>query len=140
MKAILVICFSFLLMSLSCNKESIGGDCAMPPGEHALTGAWKWVRTDGGFGNTIHDSPASTGKTIVLNLQTNGQYFYTTNGTLSSSGSYQLLSKKCIHNNEMKTYIDFSNDTDLMVEKPVTVNELSLSDDAYDGLGMLYKK
>jgi hypothetical protein len=139
MKALLTICFSFLLMSLSCHKESVS-DCATHPGEQALTGTWKWVRTDGGFGNTIHDTPASTGKTIELTLQTNGHYSFTTNGTVTSSGTYQLLSKKCIHNNEMKTYIDFSADTDLVVENPVTGNELFLSDDVYDGVGMQYKK
>jgi hypothetical protein len=33
-----------------------------------IVGTWVWERTDGGFGNHIHDTPASTGKTIAFTL------------------------------------------------------------------------
>lgn len=140
MKAILIIGFSFLLMSHACHKEALKEDCTTPGPETSLTGKWKWVKTDGGFGNNIHETPVSTGKTIELTLQSDGQYTFTTNGVVSSSGTYQLQTKSCIHSNTQKTLINFSGDTDLVVEKPVTTTELLMSDDVYDGVSILYKK
>jgi hypothetical protein len=140
MKPLLIVGFSFLLMSHACHKEAISEECGTPPVETSLTGTWKWVRTDGGFANNIHETPASTGKIIELTIQSNGMYAFTTNGVVTSAGTYHLQTRNCIHSSTQKTFINFSGDTDLTIEKTTTVTELWLSDDAYDGISIEYKK
>jgi len=118
-----------LLVLISCAKSPFAknGD--------ALKGTWIWVRTDGGFGNQIHDTPASTGKKIRWVFSSANMYKIYINDTLYSGGTYKLLQKECIHDHTMKKFIDFSTptDQDMMIESQ-SGKTIILSDESYDGL------
>lgn len=102
----------------------------------ALRGTWIWVRTDGGFANHIHDTPASTGKNIKWVFSSANSYKIYHGDTLYSGGTYQLLQRECIHDHTMKKMIDFSTptDQDLMIESQGG-KTIMLSDEMFDGLG-----
>jgi hypothetical protein len=104
-----------------------------------VVGSWEWLRTDGGLANQIHDTPVSTGNIVKLRIEEDNKYYMFTNGILTSQGTYLLESRKCIHDQRNKTFINFSSDRDMMVE---TVNEdlLALSDEAYDGIESLFQR
>jgi len=129
------VCLSFLLTIItSCSKnDNYTFD------NQNLTGTWKWVRTDGGIANHIHETPASTGNNIDLKITSDYKYFIYTNGTLSSQGTYNLEIRNCIHDHTDKNVINFSTSTDpdMMIENVDNLN-LELSDDVYDGTSSLY--
>ncbi len=124
----LIFVFAFLPF-LSCSKENTG---EKTPAD--LAGSWTWVRTDGGIGNNIHDTPASTGKNIELVLSSDSKYSFYTNGILTSQGSFSLPAHNCIHDNNSKKVLDFSSPaaTDLMIESNNGVT-LIVSDEYLDG-------
>ena len=129
-----VCLFAFMVIQPSCNKVENTSN-------QSLSGNWRWVRTDGGIGFQIHDTPASTGKNVVLNFNDNNQYFLYSNGTLISQGTFSIELRNCIHDHNEKKVINFSdnNVTDMMIEKIDNLS-LSLSDEAYDGMGSLYSR
>lgn len=104
-----------------------------------LIGTWQWISTDGGFAFHIHLTPVSTGKNVELKITADGKYAVYTNDLLTSEGTYTLETKKCIHDLTDKTFINFSSDNDLMVEG-LDLERLEVSDEAYDGLGSIYKR
>jgi hypothetical protein len=104
-----------------------------------LTGTWLWLRTDGGLGNHIHDTPATTGNNIDITFGSDSTYAIRKNGTLTESGTYSVKPKTCIHDKTEKPLIQFSSGTGLMIELLDSGN-LSLSDEAFDGVGRLYKR
>src|SRR6478736_4283534 len=91
-----IVAISIILFS-SCNK-SVEKQAV----DEQLTGSWKWIRTDGGIGNNIHDTPASTGKEKTLSLHADYTYTITINNVLFSKGVFSIQSKKCIHDGNMK--------------------------------------
>jgi hypothetical protein len=131
------LCFlgllSTCLLATSCSKQKEN------MANESLAGEWEWVKTDGGIANHIHETPASTGKKVELRLRADNQYSITTNGVVTSQGTYTLIRRTCIHDHLDKTVIDFSTDQDLMVEE-ISKSTLALSDEAYDGLGSLYSR
>lgn len=134
-KPLLYVSIAASLFSVACSKN-------MSPatGENNLTGGWQWVRSDGGFGYHIHDTPASTGKNIELRFSDADGYAFYTNGALTSQGTYKLEKKQCIHDKAVKTLINFSGaDTDLMIEK-MDGGTMELSDEHYDGIGSVYQR
>ena len=108
-------------------------------GDTTLAGTWRWVRTDGGIGDNIHETPLSTGNQLALTLTAGGTYLIFTNGFKTSEGIYTLQTKTCIHDRTDKTFINFSADQDLMVEK-IDSKNLWLSDEFYDGVGTMYER
>lgn len=130
-KGLLLIIF-ITLVAVSCTKDETS-----PPATD-LTGVWQWVRSDGGIGNNIHYTPATTGKQVTLKL-TSDQYFFYSQGVLTSQGTYTLATRTCIHDGKQKTLIDFSGCPDLMVHL-LDNNNLHLSDEAHDGIGSQYKR
>lgn len=127
--------FLTLLITLtvvSCTKEETEAPAA------DLTGVWEWVRSDGGIGNNIHYTPATSGKQMTLKL-TADQYFFYSQGALTSQGTYTLVTRTCIHDGKQKTLIDFSGCPDLMVHL-VDANNLHLNDEAHDGIASQYKR
>src|SRR6478735_9139816 len=104
-----------------------------------LTGSWKWIRSDGGIGYNIHDTPASTGKEKVLYLHADHTYTITINNVLFSEGVFRIQSKQCIHDGTNKSFIEFDNVPGMMVES-LGSNVLMLSDEVYDGVVSEYHK
>jgi hypothetical protein len=104
-----------------------------------LTGSWKWIRSDGGIGYNIHDTPASTGKEKTLFLHADYTYTITINNVLFSEGVFSIQSRKCIHDGQMKSFIQFDHDPGMMVES-VNTTVLILSDEAYDGVDSEYNR
>ncbi len=115
-------------------------DTALESKQSINTG-WNWVRTDGGFANHIHETPASTGKNINLLLRSDNTYSIYTNGVLTSQGTYLVESRVCIHDQSYKNVLNFSSpsDQDMMIEK-LDNSTLELSDDNYDGFRTIYSK
>jgi uncharacterized iron-regulated membrane protein len=105
-----------------------------------LIGSWQWVRTDGGIGNHIHQTPATTGNQVELRLSAGNHYAIYTNGTTTQQGTYYIETRQCIHDQTAKRVLVFTNGSgDMMVEYKSN-DTLSLSDDHYDGIGSLYIK
>jgi hypothetical protein len=140
--------FSFCIITIiSCTKQvqtipDNSNGTPKPGGTGtAITGTWVWERTDGGFGNHIHDTPASTGKTIEFTLAADSSYTLFVNGTLTSTGTYSLAVRKCIHDNASKPVIGFSATSLVggMIEKADSTT-LELSQDVYDGVSSQYRR
>ena len=137
MKLLSLIAVAGLIFT-SCSKKDHAG-CDLN-NTTEVKGIWNWQKTDGGIGYNIHDTPASTGKTIQLVLSDNSYSFYT-NGVLTSGGTYSINDRTCIHDGATKRMIDYSSDadTDLMVESIVD-NVITLSDENYDGTISIYSR
>ena len=127
------VAFLFILLS-SCNKS-----VEKQTIDEQLTGNWNWIRTDGGIGYNIHDTPASTGKEKVLNLHADHTYTITINNVLFSEGVFRIQSKQCIHDGKNKSFIQFDHVPGMMVES-VDSNVLMLSDEVYDGVVSEYHR
>lgn len=136
MKTLTFLSIFCTMLIMSCSKH-----CDKQLADQKLTGTWKWIKTDGGIGNNIHDTPASTGKNIDLQLTTDNHYFIYTNGALTSQGTYTLESRNCIHDHTNKNVINFSSshDVDMMVER-LDQTTLESSDDVYDGTISIYSR
>jgi len=124
------------ILLMSCSKHS---DEAFI--NQKIIGTWKWVKTDGGIANNIHDTPASTGNNIDLKITDDNHYFFYTNGVLTSQGTYAIEIRNCIHDHTNKNVINFSSleDQDMMIER-VDDFTLESSDDVYDGTVSIYSK
>jgi hypothetical protein len=132
-----IFCGLFLmLMMAACSKN--GTNTVDAP---LYVGTWKWLYTGGGIADHIRETPSTTGKRIDLKLTQHNQYFIYTNGALTSEGTYTVETKKCIHNNTNKTFLNFSSaaDRDLMIEE-LDCEIMDLSDEAHDGLTSRYAK
>ncbi len=132
-----------ILMILSCMvlfQACTKSDSTSSTSSNVLNGTWHWVSTDGGIGNNIHLTPASTGDSITLVIN-NNQYVEQKNGILISNGTFSISSQNCIHTATSKSWLDFSDPAmqDMMVEN-MTVLELVLSDENVDGLATTFKK
>jgi len=136
-KHVIPVCSLFILIIIvSCSKP-VGDN----PSNQQIIADWKWVRTDGGIANNIHDTPASTGKNVVLKITGDYRYAVYTNGILTSQGTYTLESQNCIHDHANKALINFSSpaDQDMMIEKNDN-SSLELSDNVYDGIISVFSK
>lgn len=124
-------------MFVSCSKHD--HDCNHDNKD--MAGSWKWLSTDGGIANNIHETPASTGKNINLVLSADNTYSVMTNGSVTSQGTYALDMRTCIHDHSNKRVINFSGaeDIDVMVES-LANGMLTVSDENYDGTISRYIK
>ena len=114
----------------ACSKSSDNSD---------ITGSWSWVSRNGGIGGNTNETPASTGKNITLVLGTDSKYSIWENGVIISQGTYTRSTGTCIHDQGIKTTLDFSGAPDMMVES-FNGNTLVLSDEANDGLNSTYRR
>lgn len=108
--------------------------------QQGLTGHWEWKSTDGGLAAHLHQTPASTGKTEQLKLGSNFRYYRYTNNILTQEGTYQLREQACIHDQKLKTVIDFSGTEQALMVENVSAQQLLLSDESYDGINILYER
>lgn len=129
----LLLVFTLALGAVSCTKEKPEAP------EAELTGVWQWVRSDGGIGNNIHYTPATTGKQVTLKLTADRQYFFYSHGVLTSQGTYTLETGTCIHDGKQKTRLNFSGCPDQMIHL-LDDKTLQLSDEAHDGIGSEYTR
>jgi len=137
MRRILNTSFILLAMFLmhACTKKSDTNNTS------SIYGNWEWTNTDGGLANQIHETPANTGKQILLSIQSDNTFTITTNGVVTAQGTINITTATCIHDAKTKQVIQFSHGLhqQLMIEQQ-TVNALVLSDEAHDGLGYTYTK
>jgi len=114
------------------------GSCSK---QNEVADAWHWMRTDGGIGYNIHETPSSTGNDINLQLTGDNKYAFYINGVLTSEGTYIIKYQNSIVDHQDKPVIDFSNvaDRDMMIEK-ISNDSLVLSDNCYDGIVSVYTK
>ncbi|QNF32043.1 hypothetical protein HUW51_04610 [Adhaeribacter swui] len=131
-----------LVLTTACEKEDIQTSKTSQNEDAStvtLVGKWEWVRSDGGIAAHIHETPKSTGQTIVLEFKENNQYVKYVNGNIKSQGTYSLSTRKCIHTQEEKQVISTPDEMDMMIEK-MDNNSLELSDENSDGIGSQYKR
>ncbi len=131
-----------LVFTTACEKEEIQPATASQKEEtpaKSLIGKWEWIRTDGGIGFHIHETPKTTGQKIVLEFKENNNYLKYINGVLKSQGTYTVSTRKCIHTQEEKPVISIPNELDMMMER-MDENKLELSDDNPDGIMSQYKR
>ena len=141
MKHILFFAPLGLLIFGSCSRYCSEKPAPGPTNPHTtteLSSHWKWIRTEGGIGN-LTETPASTGRNVEMRLAANHQYFIYTNGVITSQGTYDLETRNSLLSKTDRQFIDFSNDTDMMVDQ-MDDTTLKLSMDVYDGTGSLYSK
>lgn len=130
----LLITLLITLVIKGCSKQD--GKSSV---KESLIGEWQWVRSDGGFAFHIHETPITTGKNIDLKITFDGKYSIYTNNVLTSSGTYTLETRQCIHDHTNKTFVNFSSDPGFMVET-IDNDLLGVSDEAHDGIGSNYKR
>ena len=130
MKNLIFAIFAFLAV-FSCRSED---DTDVSP----VVGEWEWISSIGGVGNTT-ETPASSGKTIIMKLDSDKKYTITTNGTVTNEGTFSLYKNVSNLEHYERVYINFSNAPDQMIVN----NEektLILSDDVNNGYTYTYKK
>jgi len=130
MKAIAYTMCALLILGTSCSKNSdLTWDVA---------GKWNWESTSGGFIG-VHDTPASTGKHIILELTPGNQFTLYTNGVQTTKGTYTIRMRDYYYGGQ-KRYIEFSNNmpSDFIVE--LTPTSLQLGDGVADGFSYRYKR
>ena len=106
MKNLIFAIFAFLAV-FSCRSED---DTDVSP----VVGEWEWVSSTGGVGNTT-ETPASSGKTIIMKLDSDKKYTITTNGTVTNEGTFSLYKNVSNLEHYERVYIDFSNAPDQMI-------------------------
>ena len=114
MKNLIFAIFAFLAV-FSCRSED---DTDVSP----VVGEWEWVSSTGGVGNTT-ETPASSGKTIIMKLDSDKKYTITTNGTVTNEGTFSLYKNVSNLEHYERVYIDFSNASDQMI---VNIEEKTL--------------
>jgi len=140
MKRIVFLVLTLLTLTLtSCDRNDSQTN-------NDIIGEWNWLGTDGGIAFHIHDSPASTEKVIIITLNNDYSYSVIENDILISKGTYDLSTKKSIHNHKMTRFIQIS-DTDF--NSPIVMNglitivdneELHISDNMHDGIGSGFER
>lgn len=138
---ILNVAFLLMLATLAaCQHENTPIDQSAKLQESTgLAGSWEWVRTDGGFAYHIHDTPASTGKTISMTLTSDLHYTISINNVQTWDGTYTVEEKGDGEN--AQTWINFSDDAvQDMVINHVDATLLELSDNFADGVASQYKR
>jgi hypothetical protein len=136
---VLGVLFSFFIFS-SCNEEpGIQNQEALAA--QPLTGTWEWIRTTGGIGAQIYETPSSMEKTVEWRFLHDMKYLRYENGVIQSQGTFSLTKKACIHSTQEKWFIDFSADLDqdFMIEK-LEDKTLETSDEVYDGVSSQFKR
>lgn len=127
MKKAFIILVSLLYITTSCKKENL---------QSSITGKWNWIESNGGFAG-IHETPASTGKTITLTI-TNNQIKTYVNDSLINDSNYKLIKDKTIFGNDLKDLIVINNGLRYLVQ--INGNTLSLTEDGDDGINSSYKR
>jgi hypothetical protein len=136
-----ILAFLLVIAISSCNSDD-----ELKINNSDLVGTWNWTSTDGGLANHIHATPASTGKTIQLYLMKNYKFSITENGNEVTKGTYELTIKKSIYSGEMARFIQYSeikNSQNTIINGIITIygtNNLSISDNNYDGIGSEFEK
>ena len=124
-----------LVLLAGCSKK----DDVVAATNNSITGNWRWVSTDGGIANNIHETPASTGKEVLLNINADGTYSYKINGVPASAGTYSFVTRQCIHTGSQKTLLQMSGDNDMMIES-LGGTSVIFSDEYYDGVNSRYER
>ena len=105
-----------------------------------LAGSWEWKSTDGGLAAHLNQTPATTGKTNQLKLTSSFQYFRYTDHVLTEEGTYSLSQRACIHDQKLKTVIQFSGSEQALMVENINQQDLVLLDENYDGVIIFYER
>jgi hypothetical protein len=124
------------LFFTACTKDNEQDDKTV---NDNLISSWQWVRTDGGVGDNIHETPASTGTSVVLIFTADHTFYEHANGTFRQAGTYKIEKQKCIHDHTMKSVIVTTPaaPSTMMIEY-LRNDSLVLSDESADGVSSLY--
>ena len=137
----LSILIAFLFFFSSCSKIDPSG-----VENFDLFGQWNWVSTNGGFAFHIHSDPESAGNVIQLFLKEDYGFSLMVNEEIVSTGEYEISMEKSIYSGDLERYITFSGNKNFNgivlngIIRTHNSNELSISDNYYDGIGSLYQK
>ncbi len=123
-----------VLFTFSCAKEEVEATEA----SSSLTGEWRWVSSTGGIAGKTY-TPTSEGYERKLVLTSDFKFSRYKDAVLEKSGTYEITQAKSIYKTELVDFIKFSDGTSLVIMNQ-SANELSLSDNFYDGFGEVYQR
>ena len=129
----------FILIITSCSSDD-----ETKINNSSLVGKWNWTNTDGGIGYHIHETPTSTDKTIILNLDNNYSYSILENGSEVSNGTYEVTMRESIYSGEIERYIIYSSEyknQNTVISGIIRVldnNNLLIADNYTDGVESEY--
>lgn len=101
-----------------------------------LIGKWEWQKTSGGLANKTY-TPEESGYTMQLIFKKDNTYELYKNGKSEARGTYEIKKKKVITGRE-DFVVDYTNRPDEVIS--LSDNNLSLSQDVYDGQQYVYRK
>ena len=122
------------LFTFSCTKEEVVATEA----SSSLAGEWRWVSSTGGIAGKTY-TPTSEGYERKLVLTSDFKFSRYKDAVLEKSGTYEITKAKSIYKTELIDFIKFSDGTSLVIMNQ-SANELSLSDNFYDGFGEVYQR
>lgn len=115
--------------------------------KNALVGNWNWVRSDGGFGFHIHDTPSSTGNDVTFKITGDFKYEILVNGISKSVGTYVLSLQNSIYSTEKQVHIQISDENNIVAGVVINgfivideIGSLHISDNFHDGIGSEFSK
>lgn len=123
-----------VLFTFSCTKEEVVATEA----SSSLAGEWRWVSSTGGIAGKTY-TPTSEGYERKLVLTSDFKFSRYKDAVLEKSGTYEITQAKSIYKTELVDFIKFSDGTSLVIMNQ-SANELSLSDNFYDGFGEVYQR
>jgi hypothetical protein len=122
----------FSLLLISCSKDEFSKV------KSELYGDWEWQETTGGIMGVL-ETPASTGKTMMLRFTSDQKYSLFSNGALTSEGTFSIRKERSIVDQTDKPVIVFSPSpwSDMMIME-LSDNRLWLFENVYDGFNHVY--
>ncbi len=131
----------FIFILFGCTDELV----SLAPNS-GITGKWNWSSTNGGLAAHIHETPETTGKTVQLILNEDLTYKVLENNEEVSSGKYKLTKEESIYSGELGDYIIIGDNlqiSSVVLKGIIRITEgsiLTISDNAYDGIGSSFIK
>lgn len=120
------------LLLISCSKDEFSKV------KSELYGDWEWQETTGGIMGVM-ETPASTGKTMMLRFTSDQKYSLLSNGALTSEGTFSIRKERSIVDQTDKPVIVLSPSPwpDMMILE-LSDNRLWLFENVYDGFNHIY--
>ena len=142
-----ITCTLLVTLFLACDSRDVP---AVP--DTGIVGAWRWTGTYGGLTGQLAVTPETTGTEVLLELGDDARYTVISNGVERQAGTYALTFEESIYDGAEARYITFSprGSDEVSISRSGVYalfdgiirvnenNELSISDNHYDGVGSIF--
>lgn len=132
---LLMLTLSTFSVLTSCQKND-----ATPEPSTALIGRWKLLQTSGGLAGGTWPADPKQKQELILNNDGRAQFLL--NGTVVRTTTYTVLEAKSLltQQTQKMLYFGAANDSTRLLIEELTATNLSLSEDAFDGMGQRYAR